>query len=53
MQSKEEEINRILASPVVDLWKLRELALSKDGLVNGGSTRLSGNGFFSLSYPCP
>jgi hypothetical protein len=34
-KSKEEEIHWILLQPEVDLWRLRELALSKDGLVNG------------------
>lgn len=35
MTAKAEEIRRILSEPVVDLWKLRELALSEGGLVNG------------------
>ena len=33
--TKEEEILRLLNAPVVDLWKLREYALSTGGLVNG------------------
>lgn len=32
---KAEEIDRILSTPDVDLWRLRELALSEGGLVNG------------------
>jgi hypothetical protein len=32
---KAEEIGRILSEPEVDLWKLREFALSEGGLVNG------------------
>jgi hypothetical protein len=35
MQTKAEEINLILLQPQVDLWRLRELALSEGGLVNG------------------
>jgi hypothetical protein len=31
------ELQRVLAEPVVDLWRLRELALSEGGLVNGAS----------------
>ena len=34
MSNKAEEIRRILSEPVVDLWKLRELALTEGGLVN-------------------
>lgn len=37
MAAKAEEIRRILSEPVVDLWKLRELALTEGGLVNGKS----------------
>ena len=37
MAAKTEEIRRILSEPVVDLWKLRELALTEGGLVNGKS----------------
>ena len=29
------EISNVLSEPNVDLWKLRELALSEGGLVNG------------------
>lgn len=32
---KVEEINAVLSEADVDLWKLRELALSDGGLVNG------------------
>lgn len=32
---KAKEIHAVLAEPEVDLWKLRELALSEGGLVNG------------------
>ena len=35
MSTKADEIGRVLAEPVVDLWKLRELALTEGGLVNG------------------
>ena len=35
MSAKAEEIRRVLSEPVVDLWKLRELALTEGGLVNG------------------
>ena len=35
MRAKAEEINLVLLEPDVDLWKLRELALSDGGLVNG------------------
>jgi hypothetical protein len=38
MAAKTEEIRRILSEPVVDLWKLRELALTEGGLVNGKSS---------------
>lgn len=34
-QRKAEEIIQVLSEPQVDLWKLRELALSDGGLVNG------------------
>jgi len=37
-KTKEEEILRILGAPVVDLWKLREFALTEGGLVNGESS---------------
>ncbi len=37
MSAKAEEIRRILSEPVVDLWKLREMALTEGGLVNGKS----------------
>jgi hypothetical protein len=33
--SKAEQINLVLSEPDVDLWKLRELALTEGGLVNG------------------
>lgn len=33
--NKEVEIIRLLATPTVDLWKLRALALSEGGLLNG------------------
>ena len=36
---KAEEINLVLSEPDVNLWKLRELALSEGGLVNGASSR--------------
>ena len=34
MREKAEEINLVLLEPDVNLWKLRELALSEGGLVN-------------------
>jgi hypothetical protein len=37
LQQKAEEINLVLLQPDVDLWKLRELAFSEGGLVNGTS----------------
>jgi hypothetical protein len=35
LDAKAEEINLVLSEPDVDLWKLRGLALSEGGLVNG------------------
>ena len=35
LREKAEEINLVLLEPDVDLWKLRELAISDGGLVNG------------------
>ena len=32
---KADEINMVLLEPDVDLWKLRELALTEGGLLNG------------------
>jgi hypothetical protein len=37
LQEKADEINLVMLQPDVDLWKLRELALSEGGLVNGMS----------------
>ena len=37
LRHKEQEIADLLAQPVVDLWKLRALAISPGGLVNGTS----------------
>jgi hypothetical protein len=34
-ENKAQEINLLLAEPEIDLWKLREYALSEGGLVNG------------------
>eukprot|EP00934_Nitzschia_sp_Nitz4_P001422 Nitzschia sp. Nitz4//scaffold186_size43309//9188//11810//NITZ4_007316-RA/size43309-augustus-gene-0.16-mRNA-1//-1//CDS//3329539755//1422//frame0 len=34
LQKKAEEINLVLLQPTVDLWKLREFALTEGGLVN-------------------
>ena len=34
-KSKADEINLVLSEPNVNLWKLRELALTEGGLVNG------------------
>ena len=36
-KTKAEEINLVLSEPNVNLWKLRELALTEGGLVNGKS----------------
>jgi hypothetical protein len=33
--SKAEEIHRVLNASTVDVWKLREFALSEGGLVDG------------------
>lgn len=35
LKAKAEEIYLVLSEPDVDLWKLRELALTEGGLVNG------------------
>jgi hypothetical protein len=35
LKEKAEQINLVLLQPNVDLWKLRELALTEGGLVNG------------------
>ena len=35
LQDKAEAINWVLLQPTVDLWKLREFALTDGGLVNG------------------
>lgn len=35
LEAKAQEINLLLAEPEIDLWKLREYALSDGGLVNG------------------
>lgn len=35
LKEKAEQINLLLLQPNVDLWKLRDLALSEGGLVNG------------------
>ena len=37
MTAKSEEIRRILTEPTVDLWSLREMALTEGGLVSGAS----------------
>ena len=34
---KADEIRQLLSEPVVDLWRLRELASTEGGLVNGES----------------
>jgi len=36
-KEKLEEIKKVLSAPEVDLWKLREFALTEDGLLNGTS----------------
>ena len=35
MKAKANEIHLVLSEPDVNLWKLRELALTEGGLVNG------------------
>jgi len=35
LKAKAEEINLVLSEPDVNLWKLRGLALTEGGLVNG------------------
>ncbi|KAL7538043.1 hypothetical protein ACHAXR_010136 [Thalassiosira sp. AJA248-18] len=39
--AKAEEIRRVLSEPTVDLWKLRELALTEGGLVNDSLRKLA------------
>lgn len=39
--AKAEEIRRVLSEPTVDLWKLRELALTDGGLVNDSLRKLA------------
>jgi hypothetical protein len=41
LDAKAEQINLVLSEPDVDLWKLRELALSEGGLVNGMCSRMN------------
>eukprot|EP00804_Cyclotella_cryptica_P012189 CCRYP_009876-RA/>CCRYP_009876-RA protein AED:0.05 eAED:0.05 QI:245/1/1/1/1/1/4/142/837 len=41
MSAKAEEIRRLLSDPVVDLWKLREMALTEGGLVNDSLRKLA------------
>eukprot|EP00585_Thalassiosira_rotula_P005893 CAMPEP_0196158034 /NCGR_PEP_ID=MMETSP0910-20130528/45114_1 /TAXON_ID=49265 /ORGANISM="Thalassiosira rotula, Strain GSO102" /LENGTH=139 /DNA_ID=CAMNT_0041422837 /DNA_START=108 /DNA_END=523 /DNA_ORIENTATION=- len=41
MTAKAEEIRRVLSEPTVDLWKLRELALTEGGLVNDSLRKLA------------
>mmetsp|Transcript_15250 Transcript_15250/g.29297 ORF Transcript_15250/g.29297 Transcript_15250/m.29297 type:complete len:843 (+) Transcript_15250:676-3204(+) len=41
MSAKAEEIRRILSEPVVDLWTLREMALTEGGLVNDSLRKLA------------
>ncbi len=50
MTAKTEEIRRILSEPVVDLWKLRELALTEGGLVNGKVNHHRYLAFFDLHH---
>jgi hypothetical protein len=35
LQEKADDVQRVLDEPIVDLWLLRELALTEGGLVNG------------------
>jgi hypothetical protein len=37
LEDKALQLEVVLAQPTVDLWELRELALSEGGLVNGMS----------------
>lgn len=39
-REKQASIQRCLSQKSVDLWQLRELALSKGGLVNGTKKRI-------------
>mmetsp|Transcript_4284 Transcript_4284/g.9504 ORF Transcript_4284/g.9504 Transcript_4284/m.9504 type:complete len:822 (+) Transcript_4284:273-2738(+) len=41
LASKTQEIRRVLSEPTVDLWRLRELALSDGGLVNDSLRKLA------------
>jgi hypothetical protein len=47
-KSKAEQINLVLSEPDVDLWKLRELALTEGGLVNGTFPYLSRYGIYCM-----
>lgn len=51
LREKAEEINLVLLEPDVDLWKLRELALSDGGLVNGEGNRFCLVGDCLLAQP--
>ena len=39
LEEKAKAIRTVLGEPEVDLWKLRSLAISEGGLVNGEFTR--------------
>lgn len=45
---KAKEINLVLSEPEVNLWKLRELALSDGGLVTGTPQDGRDNGIFGV-----
>jgi len=52
MMAKAEEIRRILSEPVVDLWKLRELALTEGGLVNDSLRKLAWPKLVGVNNDC-
>lgn len=52
MAAKAEEIRRVLFEPEVDLWKLRELALTEGGLVNGECRSISIVHLSIISWTC-
>ena len=45
LQEKAQFIHLVLMEPKVDLWKLRALAISEGGLVNGKYTNFLGRHF--------
>lgn len=53
LKAKEKEINLVLSEqPRVNLWKLRELALTEGGLVNGTLRYVTVRSFVLDSVAC-